>query len=211
MGIAERREREKEKRRESIIDAAEKVFFSSGFENATMLDVAKKAELSKGALYLYFQSKNELCMAILNRSLKILVSQMKNLLRNSELTGLEKIGNLGKLFINFSQSQKDHYKALLSYREHKEHCPDNGRIFQNCKKTNKEINSLIAAMLHSGVEDGSIRQDIDQEKISIIIWGNFSGFLPSSILTEENLKIAPAEVMNYFFELVKIAIAKEKE
>ena len=72
MGVVERKEREKELRSESIIDAAERIFFSKGFEHATMNDVAEEAELSKGALYLYFHSKNELCMAILQRSLHIL-------------------------------------------------------------------------------------------------------------------------------------------
>ena len=40
MGIAERKEREKEQRRNNIIDAAESVFFSKGIENATMDEIA---------------------------------------------------------------------------------------------------------------------------------------------------------------------------
>ena len=69
MGITERREREKEQRHNDIIDAAEKVFFSRGLEHATMDNVAVEAELSKGTLYLYFKSKEELYLAILLRSL----------------------------------------------------------------------------------------------------------------------------------------------
>ena len=57
MGVVERKEREKELRSESIIDAAERIFFNKGFEHATMNDVAEEAELSKGALYLYFHAK----------------------------------------------------------------------------------------------------------------------------------------------------------
>ena len=47
MGVAERKEREKEQRRKGILDAAEKVFFKHGVENATMDNVAEEAELSK--------------------------------------------------------------------------------------------------------------------------------------------------------------------
>ena len=43
MGIVERKEREKEQRRSEIIDAAERIFFSKGFETATMEDVANEA------------------------------------------------------------------------------------------------------------------------------------------------------------------------
>ncbi|MCK5408322.1 MAG: helix-turn-helix transcriptional regulator, partial [Candidatus Krumholzibacteria bacterium] len=60
MGIAERREREKEQRRIDIIDAAERVFFSKGWQAATMDDVAEAVELSKATLYLYFKNKEEL-------------------------------------------------------------------------------------------------------------------------------------------------------
>ena len=64
MGIAERREREKDQRRNTILDAAEKVFFSQGINLATMDGVAEEAELSKGTLYLYFKSKEELFLGI---------------------------------------------------------------------------------------------------------------------------------------------------
>ena len=60
MGIAERKEREKQQRKEEIIQAAESVFYSLGLDQATMDDIAAKAELSKGTLYLYFRSKEDL-------------------------------------------------------------------------------------------------------------------------------------------------------
>jgi TetR/AcrR family transcriptional regulator len=46
MGIAERKEREKQQRKAEIIQAAELVFFSKGFEHSTIDDIAEKAELS---------------------------------------------------------------------------------------------------------------------------------------------------------------------
>jgi AcrR family transcriptional regulator len=72
MGIAERKEREKQQRREEIIRAAEQVFFSKGFDRSTMDDVAEKAELSKGTLYLYFASKEDLHMAVARKSIHLL-------------------------------------------------------------------------------------------------------------------------------------------
>ena len=57
MGIAERREREKQQRWNDILDAAESVFFDKGYNHAKMDDVAEKAELSKGTLYLILKAK----------------------------------------------------------------------------------------------------------------------------------------------------------
>ena len=56
MVTARRKEREKEQRRNEIVDAAEKLFFEKGYEGVSMDDVARDAELAKGTLYLYFKN-----------------------------------------------------------------------------------------------------------------------------------------------------------
>ncbi len=57
----------KEEARTRILDAADQVFGEKGYRQATMDDVAKKLGVSKGALYLYFASKDELFEAICRR------------------------------------------------------------------------------------------------------------------------------------------------
>src|SRR5690242_12501061 len=54
-------------RRDQILDAASKVFARLGFQRARMDDIADESSLSKGALYLYFKSKDDLIAAILRR------------------------------------------------------------------------------------------------------------------------------------------------
>jgi len=69
MGIRERKEREKERRRQQIMVAAKGVFSKKSFNKATMEDIANEAELSPGTIYLYFKNKEELFASL---SLKIL-------------------------------------------------------------------------------------------------------------------------------------------
>src|SRR2546429_5424799 len=54
----------KEEAKNRIVSAANQVFAEKGYRQATMDDVAKKIGVSKGALYLYFASKEELFEAI---------------------------------------------------------------------------------------------------------------------------------------------------
>ncbi|HEU5329321.1 MAG: TetR/AcrR family transcriptional regulator [Thermomicrobiales bacterium] len=54
-------------RRDQILDAASKVFARFGLQRARMDDIADASNLSKGALYLYFKSKDDLIAAILRR------------------------------------------------------------------------------------------------------------------------------------------------
>ena len=74
MGIHERKEREKERRREEILDAAQRVFVEKGLTTATVDDIAMAAELSKGTLYLYFESKEDIYVALMMRGLRLLYS-----------------------------------------------------------------------------------------------------------------------------------------
>lgn len=70
--IADRKEREKERRRGEITDAAEKLIFSRGYENVTMDNIARETELARGTLYLYFKNKDDIYIAIAIRGSKIL-------------------------------------------------------------------------------------------------------------------------------------------
>ncbi|GAB4417923.1 MAG: TetR family transcriptional regulator [Anaerolineales bacterium] len=54
-------------RKDQIMNAAEEVFTQKGLNAARMDDIAKKTGLSKGTLYLYYKSKDELIIAILDR------------------------------------------------------------------------------------------------------------------------------------------------
>ena len=57
MGLEERRKRERENRKNVILKAARKLFLEKGFKTVTVESIARKAELSKGSIYLYYNSK----------------------------------------------------------------------------------------------------------------------------------------------------------
>jgi AcrR family transcriptional regulator len=63
---ADYRERYLLDRREQILDAAVKVFGHKGFAGANVSDIATAAEIAKGTIYLYFQSKEEIFTTILS-------------------------------------------------------------------------------------------------------------------------------------------------
>ena len=72
MGSQERRKREKELRREYILDTARDLLFQKGINAATMNQIARNAELSVGTLYLYFKNKEDLYAALQEEGLDIL-------------------------------------------------------------------------------------------------------------------------------------------
>jgi len=57
--------KDKETREREILAAAKKIFFEKGFKNAPMEEIARKAGVSKGTVYLYFKNKEDLYLFLM--------------------------------------------------------------------------------------------------------------------------------------------------
>ena len=203
MGTAERREREKLRRRTNIIDAAENIFFSKGFEHATMDDVANEAELSKGTLYLYFNSKDELYLEIVQRANSIL-SKLFSEAVESKSTGLEKTKAVGEAFIKFNKHYPNYHDAFLYYqsKEYDEKCSDELQLSASGFK--EQSMKIFVNAIETGIADGSIRADVDPVKTAVLLWGETTGFLMlikyKGKILKESLNLSEDELIEYFFE-----------
>src|SRR5688572_12368349 len=60
MGIAERKEKQKQEIRKMILDASMKLFVEEGFENVSIRKIAELIEYSPTTVYLYFKDKDEI-------------------------------------------------------------------------------------------------------------------------------------------------------
>lgn len=73
-----------EKIRESVLNAADHLFYVKGFSVTSFADIADKAGVPKGNFYYYFQSKDELLEAVVDRRIEELSSRLKLWDRNSD-------------------------------------------------------------------------------------------------------------------------------
>jgi AcrR family transcriptional regulator len=91
MGIQERKQRERERRRQQIIVAAKRVFSEKGYSKSTMEDIAREAELSPGTLYLYFKNKDELYASLSLRILQYLNIRLEDVKKEKDIESRQKI------------------------------------------------------------------------------------------------------------------------
>lgn len=167
MATADRKEREKEQRKNAIIDAAEKLFFSRGFDNVSMEELAKEVELGKGTLYLYFKSKDALFFAIILRKMDELHEIFQEC-ADLKVSGREKSKLMGKRYFEFVHENKEYYRMI---------CANGPKLFR--KKENDDMKLVMEQMkedfflnrdvLKEGVEDGTIRNDIDPFEMAFIM------------------------------------------
>ncbi|MBN2345160.1 MAG: TetR/AcrR family transcriptional regulator [Candidatus Aminicenantes bacterium] len=174
MTISDRKEREKEKRRNDIVDAAEALFFSKGYEAVTLDEIADKAELSKGTLYLYFKNKLDLYFFVAGRGLQIMIDMFQETL-TGEKTGLQKVRAIGEAYHRFF-TQHGHYFQTVNFWDSREIDSYLGIPGgETCHQLGNQALGMVARAVAEGVADGSIRPDIDPAKAAVVLWGQATG------------------------------------
>jgi AcrR family transcriptional regulator len=206
VGIAERKEREKEQRKNDIVDAAERVFFKTGPENATMDDVAEEVELSKGTLYLYFKNKEDLYLAIHLRGNRILHKLFEDAVKEAK-TGIEKTRAIGGAYVNFFENHPDYFNAMLYFESREIDFEDQDSVAYECLVEGRATLELLVEAIVTGIKDGSIRPDIDPIKTALNLWGQTTGVLQIASLKEKmvlmkNFNITAQDVIDYCFDLI---------
>lgn len=210
MGIAERREREKEQRRNDILDAAEKVFFAKGVDNATMDEVAEAAELSKGTLYLYFKSKEELYLGINIRGMKILREMFEKAF-HSQSRGLEKVRAIGAAYMQFFMQYPDYFNAMFYFEGTELDLSDENSLACHCFNDSMGVINIVSRAIQIGIADGSIRKELDPVKTAFLLWAQSTGVIQHIAVQGKHFKntynIDAEDLLDEFFVLTNFALA----
>lgn len=157
MGIAERKQREKERRIKEILESARDLFLAKGYENTTMLDIAEKSELSRRTLYHYFESKEEISYIIMleaYKTLKEMITQAKDL---SKMNGIERLNAYQEIFFNFYHYNFDQFAFTLFLDQKLGFFESPNEDARKCLSIMDNLITIIKNTLDQGVADGSIR------------------------------------------------------
>nr|WP_321349382.1 TetR/AcrR family transcriptional regulator [uncultured Methanoregula sp.] len=174
MGISERKIREKEQRRKEILDTAERLFFSRGYDAVSMDGIAHEVELNKATLYLYFENKEALFAAVVLRGIRILEEKYRECMKE-QVPGIVKVALLGRAYFRFSQEHPDYLRLIKFYgteRFSKENpcTAEIGKGYGTCRL-------ILRDAVREGIEDGTIRADLDPWLVSMYLMISFMGIL----------------------------------
>ncbi len=176
MGIQERKEREKERRRQQIIVAAKRVFTKKGLSKTTMEDIARESELSPGTLYLYFKNKEDLYASLSLRILQFLSIRVAQVIQDGDENPPEKLDKLiaamyevyefdPMVIINMFHLQSSETLKNLS-----------PALLQEINTLSKKALGHITSIFKDGMEQGYF---IDRHPTALadIFWSLFSGVI----------------------------------
>ena len=169
----------KEETRRQILDAAAAAFAKDGYAATSLNDVIRHSELTKGAFYFHFPSKEALALAVVD-DLRDSWSSMATHAVNREKPAPEQAREMAALVVE-AYSGNSHFRAL-------------GRLVPELVATRPDLAAdlqaslfmwidFIEAIVVRGQSDGAFRTDLGSRQIAETIFGAFNGVEELSELT----------------------------
>ena len=212
MGIKERKEREKERRRQQIIVAAKRVFSEKGYTRTTIEDIAHEAELSPGTLYLYFKNKEELFASLSLRILQYLLIRLKEVDIDTVKGTEYKLDPLKKVLLDVYAFDPDALINLfhLQSSETLKNLSETLLVELNAL-TRKAISSL-AAIFEGGIKNGAFQRTHSPIVLADILWSLFSGVIvwEASKKAVDGKKDFLEQTLSTAFEIFEIGISSRE-
>lgn len=206
MGITERKEREREVRRQMIMDSARDIILEHGVESVRMSEIARECELSKATLYLYFRNKESLLEAIFEEAVSSFIEYNESRIKESD-SGIDAIRTLWKCYLDRFRDSSDIF-VLIGIKNYI--APSfpllHDTIDDASRKAGVKMINLLQNIIERGVRDGSLETRFDARTLARTVLIISSGIvdnvarLPRDV---RNMKLVIAEMRRVFEILLR--------
>jgi AcrR family transcriptional regulator len=211
--IQQRKDRERELRREEIINAAEKMFITKGFDKTKMEEIAFEASLSKGTVYNYFDSKEQLYLAIANNAYqKLLEYTQKSIKRLNP--GLNKLIAFGKAYYKFSEELPNYTTVIHDYDSKTNFSQiiventtliSSSREYEELNHTLSQYRNQFIQIINEGIQNNFIRDDLDPMFLALtlsMLTGGLIKEIKENCNFLGNLNIPTNKIISLVFEWI---------
>lgn len=138
-------------RRDAFLDAAQRLVRTKGYERMTVQDVLDDLQMSKGAFYHYFDSKQALLAALVDRMSRETEALLMSLAYDPHLPALDKLQSFRAALARWKTAHKDFLLALLRTW----HADDNAAMRQKTRAAIAvRITPLLTVIIRQGVQEG---------------------------------------------------------
>lgn len=147
-------ETERTLKRNEILDVAQRLVYTRGYEQMSIQDIINELKISKGAFYYYFDSKPALLEALIERLMKEAEQFLAPILQDPSLPALEKLERYFDTVARWKSARKSYLLGILRVW----YADDNAIVRQ--KVTAGGVRWFIptlTAVIQQGVHEGTIR------------------------------------------------------
>lgn len=175
----------KRKKKKEILSGALACFAKKGFQAATIDDIVAYSGISKGAIYNYFKSKEEIYLELLNEQTESANARLaeKISMFSSAEEKLEYLFDLYRDMSPFSRERKDRITVQLEFTLHSSRDENLNRILNERGK--KFFLNLITDIMEEGQNAGEFRSDADPNHVAGLFWTFMDGAMLHRVINEE--------------------------
>ena len=157
---------ERAARRDAILDAAQRLILSNGYERLTIQDILEDLQISKGALYHYFDSKPAVVEALTERLVDDSERALAWIAEDPELGAAEKLQLFFGEIIRWKSARQNLMVAMLPVW----YAPDNlaFRMLVD-RATAKRLAPLLSVIVHQGVDEHRFATCYPEQAGAIIV------------------------------------------
>ena len=196
-------------RKQIILKAAEKLFLSKGYEDTTMDQIANESEFSKGTLYNYFKSKDDLYLAIGTKAYEIIIDYTKYFVESKD-PGIDQLKAVGYAYYEFTKNYPDYahifhdisIKLPHVAQKSKDKLTTNEKDYLNRSEAYGE---QFRDVITKAIKTRSIRSDKDPFMIGFTLFMMTSGImkeLEQHQNTLETMEFNGDDIIDFVFEMI---------
>jgi AcrR family transcriptional regulator len=167
---ANRRSRGREERRRQILETALAVFTEKGFHAANVADVAVRAGISQGTIYLYFDSKEALLEAAVRSFFEDFGQQVDDLVQQAP-TVSEKLRSLGLSMAELARAAAGIFSLFLGYWASSKDRDRAGQLWADLLLQGRDP---VIAIIEEGIREGEFRR-VDAPSLVWAIMAAYDG------------------------------------
>ncbi|GAB2604600.1 TetR/AcrR family transcriptional regulator [Spirosoma areae] len=168
MGIIERKEREREEMRKLILDAAQKLFLTNGFEKVSIRNIADEIEYSPATIYLYYKDKNDLFFALHQAAFTKLIDEFAPIAHIEQ--PMDKLIKMGRLYLQFAFDNPELYDLMFIMT-----APiDTLDCREDVWEDGHHAFGILQQVVRACIDTGDIKHT-DAERAALMIWSTVHG------------------------------------
>lgn len=198
MGISDRKERERQARRNLILQAGVRVFAKHGYHRASMDLIAEEAELGKATLYYYYKNKESLLLGILTEGIKDFFHRLEQVFQTVS-DPIEKLRLVVQESVLFFESHPDYFKLYMYLNVHPVF---RKKILRQMHPMLTQKTAIIQRVFEEAQSKGLITPEVPISQL-LSIFGSLvmgMGIFSSGRLNHDQLKEQAKYVEKVFFE-----------
>ena len=209
MVFEEKRKKEKENRKNTILRAARRLFFDRGFKSVTVDNIAAKSEVSKGSIYLCFESKEEIYAQILISDNIALYERIKNF-SAAEASASQLLMEFARIYVDYFLNDNEPFRILMTFML------QTGQMNLTEKQNTELIRStnenikIISEIIQKGIDSGEFSPIGNIRQMQNAIWGMLNGVISLYVFTgnpakrTERIHSTIRDSLNVFIEGLKV-------